>query len=124
MPKFGGALSGNSIDGFGMELPIILQFQENANTSMFVGLGGAFGFRGLYKLNKNGGFSTGVIGEDPQYPFGFGALIHSGLVYKLSKNFRLNIEASGIYQLNIFDSQKHFLFAPNFSIGYVFPNKN
>jgi hypothetical protein len=124
MPKVGGALSGNSIDGFGVELPVILQFKENANTSFFIGLGGAFGFRGFYKLNKNGAFSTGITGENNQYPFGFGALIHSGLIYKLTNNLRLNVELSGIYQLNTFDKQSHFLFAPSFSIGYVFPNKN
>jgi hypothetical protein len=123
MPKVGCALSGNSLDGFGLELPVILQYDENTNASIFIGLGAAFGFRGLYKLNKNGGFATGIMGEDNQYPFGYAGLIHSGLTYKITKNLRLNLEFSSIYQLNIYDKQSHFLLAPNFSIGYVFPNK-
>jgi hypothetical protein len=119
MPRVGVALSGNSIEGYGLELPLILQYNENANTTLFVGLGGAFGFSQLEKMNKNAGFASGLAGDDFKYPYGYAALLHTGLMYRLTRQFRINLELSGIYQLNTFDNQRHYLLSPNVGIGYT-----
>jgi hypothetical protein len=123
MPRVGIALSGNSIQGYGLELPFILQYDENANTALLVGLGGAFGFSQLDKVNKNAGFSSGIAGYAFKYPYGYAALLHTGLTYRLTRQFRINLELSGIYQLNAFDDKSHYLLSPNLAIGYTIGKK-
>ncbi len=123
MPRVGIALYGNIIEGYGAELPLIWQYNENANTTLFVGLGGAFGFSQLDKINKNAGFSSGIAGDAFKYPYGYAALLHTGLTYRLTRQFRINLELSGIYQLNTFDTQTHYLLSPNVGIGYTIEKK-
>ena len=123
MPRVGIALNGNNIDGYGVELPLILQYNENANTTLFVGLGGAFGFSQLDKINKNADLASGIAGEAFKYPYGYAALLHTGLAYRLTRQFRINLELSSIYQLNTFDDRSHYLLSPNLAIGYTIGKK-
>lgn len=111
LPRFGIALYGNDIRGYGISSSLIYHESINNKLSVYIGGGLAWGFRFLEK-------STNEDGEK-KLPMGIGIIGNSGVAFEITKGIRINFELSPILQLNTFDDNQQFIFSPQIGIGYT-----
>ena len=105
MPNVAAAFSENSIEGGGGYIPFTLWINNYDPINFYTAIGPVIGFRNIREGYNEWGW--GIIAN-----VGCGIEIHHG--------FTLNIEFSGIKQVNKYNGRKDYIFSPSVNIGYVF----
>ncbi len=111
LPRFGIALDGANIGGYGIGSSVIYQHTINQRFSWYGGTGLVWGFRQLNRaVNRE---------SELKMPMGFGIIANLGLGWQVTDRIHVNGEINPVYQINTFDDNSQFLVAPSVGVGYT-----
>jgi len=105
IPRVGLALDGNYIGGYGLGLSSAIHHRFTDNFAFYSGLGFVWGFSEIGTI-QDGENGIGIIGN-------------VGTSYEIFDNFRVNLELTPIYQINLYDDNQKFVMSGQFAIGYM-----
>ncbi len=105
MPNIAMVLADNSIEGGGGSLPFTFWINKYNPFNMYFGFGPIVGIRDL---------------TDEANQWGWGLILNSGISILLDNKCTINLEFSGIKQVNEYNGSKEYYFAPSLNIGYIF----
>ncbi len=112
VPGMAILFDGNTITGYGFEIPIV--YLNRINDKIYFYTGGGFA-AGTKEFNREKDFF-----QNQKYPYGMGIIGHLGLGYNIVPNLKTVLELCPIIQLNRFDGGTAYLISPTLSIGYTF----
>ncbi|HCY75757.1 MAG TPA: hypothetical protein DHV28_07530 [Ignavibacteriales bacterium] len=105
MPNLAMVLSDNSIEGGGGSLPFTFWLNKYNPFNIYFGFGPIVGFRDL---------------TDEANQWGWGLILNTGISILLEERFTLNLEFSGIKQVNEYNGSNEYFLSPSLNIGYIF----
>ncbi|HMR44658.1 MAG TPA: hypothetical protein PKC40_12525 [Saprospiraceae bacterium] len=109
VPRTGMVLDGRYIAGYGFSLSALYQREIVENLSYTVGAGALWGFN--------------TISEEEGDKMGIGLQGTASIGWIFTDNFRLGIELTPLYQINLFDHNQQFIFSPQIGVGYTITQK-
>jgi hypothetical protein len=105
IPRIGLAIDGNYIGGYGLGMSSAIHHRFTDNFAFYSGLGFVWGFSEMGTI-QDGENGIGIIGN-------------VGTAYEIFDSFRINLELSPIYQINLYDDKQQFVISGQFTIGYM-----
>jgi len=112
LPRLGGAMKGDDMDGLGINLSVIYHEELSDKLSFYIGGGLLWGAHSSDKILTSEG--------EERLPMGYGFINHTGVAYEIVKGLRVNFELTPIFQINTFDKNQQMLLSPQIGIGYTF----
>ncbi len=104
MPNLAFAAFDNSIEGGGGYIPFIFWINNYDPINFYIAAGPVLGIRDITEENNEWGW--GIILN-----------VGSGIIIN---NITLNIEFSGIKQVNEYSGKEDYFFSPSINLGYIF----
>jgi len=109
MPQFALLFDNSNVEGGGGYFYFILSSSRNKLLNPYIAFSPLLGMRDIFSEEYNN-----------RKQWGWGLMGNLGLIARLTKIIRLNIEVAGLYQINKFDRKTDSIFSPNIGISAVF----
>lgn len=110
-PRAALLFSGNSVDGYGVELPINVLKAWSPEVYSYAGVGIAYGIKSFEKRTNSQ--------HESVLPHGYGIIGHIGIGWNITNRLRLMGEVNPIYQINSFDHVNNTVVVPSIAVGYT-----
>lgn len=92
-----------NIEGGGGAAQLAFWLPSYRSINPYLALGAGFGIRDI---------------TDNKDQWGWGHVVNIGISTKIIRYFTMNLEATGIKQVNEYEKVTHYIFAPSFNIGF------